>query len=110
MRPSAPSLRPISVDAQSIPLDSTPRILVSPMVKPAGKTAPGSAQGTPIADFVVLGAADDLPWRAFTGIDLTDFQSVGVRMRFGGRDFRNNDLVTTDTDSMDLFDFDTVRT
>ena len=72
-RPSSPGGRPSSAAEQSMPLDSTLRMTVSPMVNPPGKRGTGQRAGNLVADLVVLRAADDLAQRALARIHLGDF-------------------------------------
>jgi hypothetical protein len=70
----------------------------------AGQLRAGQGERDFVADLVVLRAADDLA-RAGAVVDLADAEAVGVRMRRGGKNLRDDDvgaLHAGDGDVLDL--------
>ena len=82
---------PSSFAEQSIPADSTPRIVAFAMTMPPGSRAPGSAQGDLHADGRVRRAADDRERRTGARVDAADAQALGVGMRRDRVDPRDHD-------------------
>ena len=66
----------------------------------------GKRDGDFIADFEILGAADNLTQCALTDIDLADREFFGVGMLNGFRDLANDDEVGVDALLLNAFDFD----
>jgi len=71
-----------------------------------GEFGSGEAAGDLIADFVIVGSANDLAELTFTGIDLGHLEAVGVRVLDGFFDFGNDDERALDSDAVETFHFD----
>jgi len=71
-----------------------------------GEFGSGETAGDLVPDLVILGSADDLAELTFTGIDLSDFQAVGVGVLDGFLDFGNHDESALDSDAVETFHFD----
>ncbi len=72
----------------------------------AGEFGAGEGDGDFIADFEVLGAADDLAVGALADIDLADGEFFGVGVLDGVFDLTDDDEVGVDAFLLDAFDFD----
>jgi hypothetical protein len=75
-------------------------------LKSAGQSGSGEAAWNFITDFVVSGTAYNLTKRAFAGVNLGDFESVGVRVLDCLLDLGHHNLVALDTYFLEAFDFD----
>jgi hypothetical protein len=74
-------------------------------LKSAGKNGSGEAAGDSIADFVVSSTTHNLTKRAFTSVNLGDFEAVGVRVLNRFLYLGHHNLVALDTDFLEAFDF-----
>jgi hypothetical protein len=71
-----------------------------------GKGGAGEAAWDLVTDSVVGCSTDDLAKRAFAGINLSDFEAVGVRVLNCLFDLGHHYLVALDTYFLEAFDFD----
>jgi hypothetical protein len=88
--------------AQSMPLDSTLRMTVSPMVKPPGSSAPGARRG-PCRRPCSSARRRRSGGAALAAIDLRDLQAVGIRVLDGFLDLRDDDSCPRDAFGNDAF-------
>ena len=72
----------------------------------AGEFGAGEGDGDFIADFEVLGAADDLAVGALADVDLADGEFFGVGVLDGVFDLADDDEVGVNAFLLDAFDFD----
>ncbi len=66
----------------------------------------GQGERNLVADFVVLRPANDLAQRAAPIIDLADAEAIGVWMRRGSGDLRDNDLRKIRAAALNSFNLD----